>query len=308
MKPVTKYSVIQYVPDPIADERLNIGLLAWRERRICVEFLAGWDRIARIADQVDLSLLREFSDELSSEVYRLNSAAGGMLPDDEAMNRLLDNARKSVHLVQFTPERGSLDDPSAVVSNLRHIFLKEPTTTPRLVVRDRETVASNMMSSLRRAFQSRVHSYVPEALVHRNPSRLKGQLIERPHVDVAVSNGVLYAASQALSFQVRDAQKLRWQESLLVLNDLRLAHPDIMLSVIVAPPDTRTKTGSRAQPVFEDTRRSAERAGIPMITEDEIADWSSELAGVVADRLDRPRAETSMADDVFVPEFARRVN
>jgi len=44
---VSRYSIVQYVPNPIADQRINIGVLAFDDNRVCVRFLSNWERVKR---------------------------------------------------------------------------------------------------------------------------------------------------------------------------------------------------------------------------------------------------------------------
>jgi Protein of unknown function (DUF3037) len=42
---VSRYSVIRYVPNPSADERINIGVLVSDEQEVRVRFLQNWERV-----------------------------------------------------------------------------------------------------------------------------------------------------------------------------------------------------------------------------------------------------------------------
>ena len=42
---VSRYSIIQYVPNPIADERINIGVVAFNEDAVRTHFLSNWERV-----------------------------------------------------------------------------------------------------------------------------------------------------------------------------------------------------------------------------------------------------------------------
>jgi hypothetical protein len=65
----SRYSVIQFIPDAIADERINIGVIAYGEGAIFVRSLQDWQRVRCFAGH-DPSLLRDF-------VFRLQGTARG---------------------------------------------------------------------------------------------------------------------------------------------------------------------------------------------------------------------------------------
>lgn len=62
---VSRYSVIQYVPDAIANERINIGVLVFDEQVVRVKFLSKWNRVVHFAPNSDISFLMDFSDRKS---------------------------------------------------------------------------------------------------------------------------------------------------------------------------------------------------------------------------------------------------
>lgn len=76
----SKYSVIQYVPDPIADERINIGVLAFDHDQVCVKFLQSWERVRNFS-RTDISFLHDFAQRMQE------SAEFGLLfPGDKPNN------------------------------------------------------------------------------------------------------------------------------------------------------------------------------------------------------------------------------
>ena len=55
------YSIVQYVPDPIADERINVGVIATGENgTVRVRFLGHWQRVHQFG-RGDVSFLQEFA-------------------------------------------------------------------------------------------------------------------------------------------------------------------------------------------------------------------------------------------------------
>lgn len=61
---VSRYSIIQYVPDAIANERINIGVLAFDDQVVRVKFLAKWNRVVHFAPSADISFLKAITAQL----------------------------------------------------------------------------------------------------------------------------------------------------------------------------------------------------------------------------------------------------
>jgi hypothetical protein len=57
----THYAIIQYVPNPIADERINIGVVVLGEGTSRIQFLNNWDRVKTFGGE-DISFLLEFTE------------------------------------------------------------------------------------------------------------------------------------------------------------------------------------------------------------------------------------------------------
>src|ERR1051326_27145 len=58
----SKYCVVRYVPNPLTDERINVGVIAFDERKVLTRFLDRWNRVRHFADQ-DIEFLRHFAAE-----------------------------------------------------------------------------------------------------------------------------------------------------------------------------------------------------------------------------------------------------
>ncbi|MBW4622363.1 MAG: DUF3037 domain-containing protein [Cyanosarcina radialis HA8281-LM2] len=122
----SKYSVIQYVPNPVANERINIGVLTFNEHEVRVQFLKNWERVRQFGTE-DIEFIQNFEHQMSQAV-----AAGLMLPGDnrdepfpERLNRL---TRDWLNSIQFTLPRGSLEDVENLLQDIISTYLTEPDT------------------------------------------------------------------------------------------------------------------------------------------------------------------------------------
>src|SRR6266700_2867713 len=81
----TTYTVVQYVPDPIADERLNVGVIAVSGGRARSRFLTNWRRAERFGNaSVGVREARE-------RVQRRHALAG--LLDTHFLDAVVGNGR-----------------------------------------------------------------------------------------------------------------------------------------------------------------------------------------------------------------------
>src|SRR5258706_9088964 len=117
----SKYTVVQFVPNPTAEERVNIGVMTWDHVGVRSQFLDNWRRV-RAFSAGEVGFVRDIAAELAGR-----TAAQGALPlddvgriDDERMEAL---ARKWRHCIQFTPPRGSLKNADDLLAELAPVFL-----------------------------------------------------------------------------------------------------------------------------------------------------------------------------------------
>ena len=64
----TLFTVIQFVPDPVADERLNAGLIVYTDEVVKLHFSHNLKRLERFADAEKVEFFREFQQDSLVEV------------------------------------------------------------------------------------------------------------------------------------------------------------------------------------------------------------------------------------------------
>ena len=63
MQMLTSYSVIQFIPDPISGESINIGIVAWDDDGIKTSMIKDWRRVSSFA-YGEIEFLKDFSRQL----------------------------------------------------------------------------------------------------------------------------------------------------------------------------------------------------------------------------------------------------
>ena len=118
----SRYSIVQYVPNPIADERINIGIVAFDDNDVRVQFLNNWSRVQAFGRE-DIHFLRDFA-------KRMNFAAseGLLFPGDEPdgtpkHERLKKIAQGWINSIQFTEPCGSLENVESLLEDIAQTYL-----------------------------------------------------------------------------------------------------------------------------------------------------------------------------------------
>jgi hypothetical protein len=191
------YTVVQYVPDPIADEKLNIGVVAYSGTTVRIQFLAEWKRVKHFGGE-DVDFLKDFARRFQRAVTRQTEGLpveGGPI-DATYLGRMIGSWHNSI---QLTPARASVSDPDALLREIVQRFLSEPVRAAEEGgPRDHQAARNIAISRVRRAVQALVGD-VAESLT-RQRYTLDGD--KAPHTfAVAVSNGVPYLAAQAISLE-----------------------------------------------------------------------------------------------------------
>src|SRR5438093_11145067 len=95
------YSIIRYVPDPIADERINVGVIVVGDRDVRMRFLTNWHRVKDFSS-ANIKFVRDFASSLQAR-HRLMPADDHW--DLEELTRL---SHEWANSIQFSEPRASL--------------------------------------------------------------------------------------------------------------------------------------------------------------------------------------------------------
>jgi len=264
------YAVIHYAPNPIANERINIGVIAFDEHRIRCQFVNNWTRVKQFGAE-DIGFLQEFADDLgqSAEDQLLLQLSGPGRLDADAIFRM---AGSWVNSIQMSPPKGSLRDVDALLIEMSAIYLHERTSSGR-VIRGRQEAAKIVVGHVERVVQHAVGEAAVRHLVKKD-EHLMGKYKER-QLDVAIRNGHLLAAAHGLSFELRDPRRLSTQldSTARALDDVRTANLDLPLAVLALPPADQSDPGSAAWELYHQAQREFADIGALMVDEGTIDEW-----------------------------------
>ena len=119
------YSIIQYVPNPIANERINIGVLIFDDKEIKVKFLKNWNRVKNFC-MGDITFLRDFESQMQEAVAQGLLFPGDSLLDQPRQERLQRVSESWMNSVQFTEPNFSLKPVDKLLEDSIKKYLIEP--------------------------------------------------------------------------------------------------------------------------------------------------------------------------------------
>lgn len=280
------YTVVQYVPDPIAGERINVGVIVFGAGRIQSRFLQNWERVRRFADE-DIEYVREFADWVDrAAAHRGSVASTAPLPgfpvpvklDEETIRAIADEWSNSI---QLTVPQPSLEHPDVLLSRVAQAYLREPVTRPRLY-RDRQAAARFTVATAKRAVRERLGIAWADKVVHSHYA-IRGKLVPFIRVDMALANGQILAASQALSFETTDVRALERQisEAVYTLRDIGELRNEIRRDLLVFPPNPELPKWRELDDKFRNLPKMCLEIGAGLVVEEEAPDWANRLADLV---------------------------
>jgi hypothetical protein len=260
------YTIVQYVPDPIAEERVNIGVLAYSGENVQSRFITRWDRVKSFAPG-DITFLKDFARQmnpprLTQFGFQMENGAPPKLNEDE-IDEMIEGWR---HSIQFTAPRGSTLTPEELVKRMAGRFLKAPSERkPR--ARDKRAAISLAANQLGLAVREKG---LQPGEVLKKGYPIAGR-VEIHQFDLGLANGRTYLGAQALSFEVpqdrtleRDLEATAW-----AIDDVRAKHKNLPLAVVVLPPHApgKSKLFGRAQLLFG-------KLGAELVTEGQVPSWA----------------------------------
>jgi hypothetical protein len=252
------YTVVQYVPDLIRDERLNVGVIVFGEGRVRSRFVESWHRVRAFGEE-NIEFLRSFArqaEHLTEEKVR--EIAGSWYSS-----------------IQLTAPAGSLLSPSDLLVDVASRYLRESAPVLKSY-RNRQEAIALMRTTVRQA--------VADLLGTRGGRLVKNNLpLVGPRgeheFDVGAQNGRPYFAARALSFEAgRRSDLLRQIESTqFAIEDVRREDQDLPLGVVVLPPKDGEEDGlfDRAVNNFKDLKAE-------VIEERQLPAWANKMASLLS--------------------------
>jgi len=271
-----KYSIIQYVPDIITDEKINIGVVAFDRDTVRVRFLSNWERVRRFANQ-DVKFLQVFAKDLENA-----ASPDALLPGVEEFPRLNEDfilamIRKSVNSIQLTESRGSVKQVDELLNDISARFLSEHFVVRR-DYRDRRAAIHLAKSKIRQVLLAHLEDEMGADHFLKSASSLDGK--HQPHTfDTVVANGVPYLAANGISFELPEARKLKTHIDAFAwsIRDVHDRDPAFPIGVVTLPPKPDNEEHARLQELYEQTVTVYTDLGAEILNENNIEMWAQKV-------------------------------
>lgn len=267
------YVVVTYVPDPVIDERINIGVVVYGDGQIRSQFVRNWQRVKQFGNG-DIGFLQDFALRVQ-DVQSLKLDMDDQIEDFVWSEEIIKKAAGSwINSIQFSQPKASLKPAADLFADVSVRFLRESVRKKRSY-RDRRAAASVALRSVRDAVQKQ--KGVSGLDYVKRGGSLTGKL-DKHQFDVSVSNGRPFFAAQGLSFEVPDGPDLRKDidSTAWAVDDVRKGLPDLPLAVVMIPPASpNLESYSRAVHVFESLNAT-------VVTENNVGEWAARMASTIS--------------------------
>src|SRR5262249_28404109 len=133
------FKIVQFVPDPAADERVNIGVLTYGDGKVRARWITDWKQAAKLARRPDADFLRDIASSIST------------LSQDEIQNQ----SESPIDVIYLTEQRASLLQPDELLLDIAERFLRsQPTVVQQ--ARTHVQAAQDARRYVREALESKL--------------------------------------------------------------------------------------------------------------------------------------------------------
>lgn len=253
-----KTVIVQYVPDAVRNERINIGVIVLHNGKASPLFLDNWQRVKQFAGK-DVDFLKAIKWESRSW-------------DESAVLRLSQQWTGSV---QFSEPRFTTLSPDAAKFDAASRYLVAPTPAVQ-GYRDKTYVVKLVKRRIREKLTEKIGP-AGGALIKDASYELKGAH-SAYRFDVCVGNGEPYFSAQGISFEVPSGRRLEKEitSTAWLIEDVRRLHRDFPIGIAVLPP--KTASSGIAEREFGEATAMFQNLGATVIQEHDLSEWADRMA------------------------------
>jgi hypothetical protein len=262
------YTIVRFVPDPVTEECINIGVIAFSDTDECESvFLRNWTRAKRFSGS-DVDFLRDFARDIAAHSGSQLSLTIGGDSGPLTAEQLREHSKHWINCIQLSEPRASLLPVNELAPRMAMRFLHTP-ERKRRGFRDRRVAVSLGRSAVEQALGSAPHN--EKVILEAKPGPMAGSLDS--HVfDFALlgsSSAIPLIAVKGMSFEGRHTNELQREidATAWAVDDIYKASPDLSIAILTLPPRT---TGKR----YETAKRIYEGLGARVVEESEATDWA----------------------------------
>ena len=270
--PLTYFSVIRYVPDPVREEQINIGIIAISpdDKFGMVKFTEDFDRARRVGNE-NVQFLKDFAEYLKNQMPKQPSLFLSEFLIAENLKKIAINWQNSI---QFSEPKISQLSVEQVIDRESKRFIPSP-------------VKREIMIPKRRII-GRAKGYLTAALKVRfkQPKMIQqilrtNEIIEGKRdvyvLPLVIKNEHPYLGASALSFDIFDIHKLMEEirATAWIIEDVKTLQKELPLAILAQPPKPDVGTGVKE--IYEKWKCIYTELGSEFIEENRIEKWALQV-------------------------------
>jgi len=234
-----KYAVIRYLPDPVAGECINVGVIVVGQGKTLIRFLTDWTRVQCFTNK-DLQFLKDLEARLHNDAQiseHLPDLASGSRLDEEKLARM---ARCWHHSIQASPLAGSTLGPEDLMEQIAQRFLKQAIVRRAVEENRNRTFATNLIEApVILALTELLGPEAPKQLLDKSPV-IRGRDFSDNTLGFAVQQkGNIYLGGEGISFSIKThnhaLQNLKAVK--YAVSDIKKLRPMLPIGIVMLGPE-----------------------------------------------------------------------
>jgi len=247
------YTVIQYVPDPVTGERVNVGIAAYSNGLVRTKFLQNWQRVKSLFGKAAPG------PERLSRIFRDM--------DESRLIEMINSWHNSIQLTQPCTSLRSMED--ALAEGCRRFLIDPPVSI--IPGKLHEDVVNFAKDTLSAAITKRISTQAARAFVQLNVEVVDHLGVPR-RFDLGVKNGVPLHVIQAISFVRSKSLERSVEAAAFLAQEIKDRLP---FTVVAAPPPDPNLA-------YANARKTLEAYGARFVPEEEFGDAARAIAETLA--------------------------
>jgi hypothetical protein len=269
---ISKYSIIQYFPDVLSEEIINIGVIVFNNEKTLVDFVSNWHRVKAFS-QKDISFLRDFASDFRFRATNQLSLPGSNFGPILNESLVIEITKKWNNSIQLSPPRTSLEPLEKLLETICLQYLKSPISSRR-EYRDKRGAASIAKDTFKKALEEHAGKSSVEKYFHPQ-HEITGKYGAHTF-DVVIMNGYPKIAVQGISFELPEATLLNQSVDATAFQviDTREKYKSLPIGILALPP--KSTSHPHIVKIYDRARFTYEGLKVEVFEEKDATQWALE--------------------------------
>ncbi len=269
------YTIVQYVPDPVSGERINIGVVVLAEERVYSRFLSNWKRAkCMAAARMDIESVVEFAKQVETITSTQQSIRYNGTTLDLNITKIENIIKNWCNVIQFTPLRWAALSPEATLETNFSRYICEAPKAPRSKAYTRYNLCADAANLFKHTVFDLTRDLKSEDFVKVRRNLCGSRACHT--FDVQLFNEKPLLAAQTISFYKRLTRDLDDEIRAIAFDliDVRDRDAEMPLSVVV-------HTDDLTNPHYLEACDTFTKCEVSVLKLQEIPKWLSDFRSLV---------------------------